>query len=312
MKIVNIHHPIDDEFRNDAKVVLAMGYFDGIHLGHQEVINRAKEIANQKHLPLAVLTYDHKPAVVYKQLSPHERRNIIMNDEKMKFMESMGVDKVFLVNYSFDFQNQTPQEFVDNYLIKFNVDTVVAGSDHTYGDKDATMDLLPKYAKNRFDVVSVDLKKFKYKKVSSTRIRRNLDDGHIKTVNELMGRPFHTVGTVVHGLARGRKLGYPTANIEHDELQWLPAIGIYVVNVHIGNDIYHGMASIGRNVTFGNSNPITVEINLLDFNNNIYGEVVGIDWLYLIRGEVKFEGVDKLIEQLKDDEDFTRMFFKNN
>lgn len=310
MKIINIHHPLKASFEQKEKIILAMGYFDGIHKGHQKVINQAKSIADEKGMPLGVLTYDHKPAVVYDQLSPHDKRDIILQKNKYKELERLGVDIVFEVNYSFNFQNQSPQEFVDNYLIRFNADTVVAGTDHTYGAKDATMDLLPKYASGRFDVVSVDLADYHLSKISSTRIRRNLDQGHIDTVNMLLGRPFTTDGTVVHGFARGRELGYPTANIDHDELQWLPVIGVYIVDVWIGEEKHHGMASIGRNVTFGDKNPITVEINILDFNDNIYGEVLEIDWLHRLRGEVKFEGVEKLIEQLKSDEQMTREYFK--
>lgn len=310
MKIINIHHPLKASFEQKEKIILAMGYFDGIHKGHQKVINQAKSIADEKGKPLGVLTYDHKPAVVYDQLSPHDKRDIILQKNKYKELERLGVDIVFEVNYSFNFQNQSPQEFVDNYLIRFNADTVVAGTDHTYGAKDATMDLLPKYASGRFDVVSVDLADYHLSKISSTRIRRNLDQGHIDTVNMLLGRPFRTDGTVVHGFARGRELGYPTANIDHDELQWLPVIGVYIVDVWIGEEKHHGMASIGRNVTFGDKNPITVEINILDFNDNIYGEVLEIDWLHRLRGEVKFEGVEKLIEQLKSDEQMTREYFK--
>ncbi|CAI2677414.1 riboflavin biosynthesis protein RibF [Apilactobacillus apinorum] len=310
MKIINIHHPLKASFEQKEKIILAMGYFDGIHKGHQKVINQAKSIADEKRMPLGVLTYDHKPAVVYDQLSPHDKRDIILQKNKYKELERLGVDIVFEVNYSFNFQNQSPQEFVDNYLIRFNADTVVAGTDHTYGAKDATMDLLPKYASGRFDVVSVDLADYHLSKISSTRIRRNLDQGHIDTVNMLLGRPFRTDGTVVHGFARGRELGYPTANIDHDELQWLPVIGVYIVDVWIGEEKHHGMASIGRNVTFGDKNPITVEINILDFNDNIYGEVLEIDWLHRLRGEVKFEGVEKLIEQLKSDEQMTRKYFK--
>lgn len=311
MQIIKInHHMSVSDISNQNKLVLAMGYFDGIHLGHQSVIARAKEIATEKNLDLAVLTYDHQPALVYKRLTTHQRRNIIMNDDKMHFFKRLGVQKVFLINYSFKFQSQAPQEFVDNYLVQLNVDTVVAGADHTYGSKEADMNYLPNYAKGRFKVEVVDLKKFDNLKISSSRIKRNLDDGHIDTVNKMLGRSFFTSGTVIHGYARGRELGYPTANIEHNELQWLPSIGVYVVEVVIGQQKFKGMASIGRNVTFGEKNPITVEINILDFNDNIYGEVIGINWLYRIRGEVKFNGVTPLIRQLKQDEEFTRKFFK--
>ncbi|UQS85471.1 riboflavin biosynthesis protein RibF [Apilactobacillus apisilvae] len=312
MEVIKIHHPINENLEFKNKCVLAMGFFDGVHLGHQKVINKAKNIADKKGLDLAILTYNHKPAVVYKQLDSHESRYLTLYNQKMSLFKNLGVNKVFLVSYTFDFQNQSPEEFVNNYLITFNVDTVVAGVDHTYGDKKANMDILPEYANGKFNVESVDLDNLNENKISSTAIRHNLDQGDIKTVNELLGRPFRTNGMVVHGLARGRELGYPTANIQHDEVQWLPNIGIYVVKVFIGGKKYRGMASIGRNVTFGNKNPITVEINILDFDHNIYGEDLSIDWLYRIRGEVKFNGINSLINQLKDDEKFTRNFFDKN
>ncbi len=202
--------------------------------------------------------------------------------------------------------------FVDDYLVQnFNADTVVAGFDHTYGDKNADMDLLPTYAKHRFEVVQVAPNLINNKKISSTRIRRNLEDGHIETVNKLLGRHFKNDGVIVHGYARGRELGYPTINIDYDGLQMMPSIGVYVTKVRIGNEWFEGMASIGRNETFGENNPITLEINLLNFNRNVYGETVRVEWLYKIRNQVKFTGIDNLIKQMDQDKIITERFFKN-
>ncbi|MHA8111210.1 riboflavin biosynthesis protein RibF [Lactobacillaceae bacterium Melli_B4] len=309
MQIFNIHHPmVDPEFK--TPVVIAMGFFDGLHAGHQKVIERAKQIADQKGVPLAVLTYDHHPSIVYTQLSDHDKRYLTLNDHKMDLLESIGVDIVFQIDYTYAFQAQSPQAFVDNYLCQFNAVAVVAGFDHTYGDRSANMHLLPEYVQDRFEVVEVPAVEIDDKKVSSSRIRKNLDAGHLATVNQLLGRPFVTRGTVVHGFARGRELGFPTANVEHSEYQWLPTIGVYIVRMQIGDQWYDGMASIGRNVTFG-SHPITVEINLFDFDHNIYGETVNVQWLYWTRGEVKFDGVDALIDQLHQDQTEAEQFLSN-
>ncbi|MBW1605494.1 riboflavin biosynthesis protein RibF [Lactobacillus sp. Sy-1] len=310
MEIFKIHHPMGNLQFNEP-VVLAMGFFDGLHLGHQRVIERAKQIADQKGVKLAVLTYDHHPSIVYQRLSAHDKRYLTLNDYKMDLLEQMGVQVVFQVSYTNAFQAQSPQQFVDNYLCRLNALVVVAGFDHTYGEKKATMHLLPEYVKDRFEVVEVASFDIDNKKVSSTRIRRNLDAGHIDTVNRLLGRPFVTSGTIVHGFARGRELGYPTANVEHSEYQWLPAIGIYIVRMQIGDQWYGGMASIGRNVTFGDAHPITVEINLFNFNQNIYGEDVQIEWLHWTRGEVKFNGVDALIKQLQADQKEAEKFLSD-
>lgn len=312
MKINFLHHPLDETHKFEDPVVLAMGFFDGVHLGHQEVINTAKKIADDLGVKLAVLTYDHHPALVYKKLSQHDKKYLTLKDEKMRIFKELGVDQVFVVNYSYKFQDQSPQEFVDNYLVRFNAVTVVAGFDHTYGEKSiANMENLASLAKGRFDVVTVNPILENEIKVSSTNIRKALDKGNVTLANKYLGRTFQTTGLIVHGDQRGRILGFPTINIEHDERQWLPGIGEYVVEVKIGDQVYQGMGSIGRNVTFEPNRPVTVEINLFDFNENVYGENVTIRWHKYLRGEIKFDSADELIEQLHQDEIVARNFFIN-
>lgn len=310
MKVTKIHHPMADSMRFSQPIVLAMGFFDGVHLGHQEVIATAVAKAHQLGIQAAVLTYDHHPQIVYKRLDEHERRYLTLDEQKMQLLEQLGVDQVFVINYSFAFQDQTPQEFIQNYLVRFNAQVVVAGFDHTYGEKQiATMERLPKYSRGQFDIITVPQLQQQNQKVSSTAIKAALDRGDVESANEMLGRSFTTKGTVVHGEQVGRTIGYPTINVDHDPLQWLPAIGIYVVKVKVGNNWVQGMASIGKNVTFYNDHPVTVEINLLDFDQNVYGEVVTIKWLKYLRGEIKFDGPEELIDQLKIDEQNTRQFF---
>ena len=279
MKVTQIHHPMDDSMTFPQPVALAMGFFDGIHLGHQRVIQTAIDRAKELGIQSAVLTYDHHPQVVYRQLDDHERRYLTLQPEKLALLEKMGVDQVFVVNYSYAFQEQSPEEFIHNYLLRFNARVVVAGFDHTYGEKKtATMDRLADYSQNAFEIITVGPVEQEQHKVSSTAIKAALDRGDVQAANQMLGRPFKTSGTVVHGEQVGRTIGYPTINVEHNPLQWLPTIGVYVVSVRIGDRWYPGMASIGKNVTFYADHPVTVEINLLDFHRNVYGEVVDVDW----------------------------------
>ncbi len=286
-------------------------FFDGVHRGHQAVLQRAKTIADERGLALAVLTYDHHPALVYEKLSRERNRYITVNQRKMALFEQLGVQIVYQVNFSSQFAALKPQEFVDQYLIGFHAQVVVAGFDHTYGPKDvATMARLPEFAKGRFEIVTVGKAEMQTKKISSSRIRHNLDQGDLQTVNELLGYRYRTVGTVMHGEARGRTLGYPTANVSHDAKYWLPGIGVYVTRLKIGNQWYQAMTSIGRNVTFGDGRPVTVEAYILDFHQAIYGEVVTVEWLYRLRGEVKFDSVEGLVAQLDQDALDTKAYFE--
>lgn len=311
MQVIQIHHPMSKTDALQQPVVLAMGFFDGVHRGHQAVLQRAKTIADERGLALAVLTYDHHPALVYEKLSRERNRYITVNQRKMALFEQLGVQIVYQVNFSSQFAALTPQEFVDQYLIGFHAQVVVAGFDHTYGPKDvATMARLPEFAKGRFEIVTVGKAEMQTKKISSSRIRHNLDQGDLQTVNELLGYRYRTVGTVMHGEARGRTLGYPTANVSHDAKYWLPGIGVYVTRLKIGNQWYQAMTSIGRNVTFGDGRPVTVEAYILDFHQAIYGEVVTVEWLYRLRGEVKFDSVEGLVAQLDHDALDTKAYFE--
>ncbi|GAY73109.1 riboflavin biosynthesis protein RibF [Lentilactobacillus kosonis] len=311
MEIVKLHYPLAENVGSKEKIVLAMGFFDGVHLGHQDVLHQAKQKAQELGAKFCVLTYDHHPAIVYKQLNAHEKRYLTLYDEKMRIFESLGVDRVYYTNYTYAFQNQTEQEFVDNFIKRFNAVAVVAGFDHTYGGTNtADMKHLPKYSDGKFEVITAKPVELADEKVSSSRIRQALDNCNIELADQLLGRPFRSSGVVVHGREVGRLLGYPTANVEHSELQWLPNVGIYIVRVEVAGKQHIAMASVGHNVTFSDTLPMTIEINILDFNQNIYGETLIVDWLSHIRDEVKFETTEQLTEQLYADEVFTRDYLK--
>lgn len=310
-KIIKLHYPLTDIIQ-PAQQVVVMGFFDGVHLGHQAVILKGKQLADDLGLELAVLTYQPHPSVVFKMLS-EPLKYITTSDKKAQILFDLGVSKIYNMQFTSLLAALQPQEFVDEVLMKLNPAVVVAGFDHLYGSdhQSANMSLLDTYAKKRFKVEIVPEISDKNGKIGSTSIKRYLSEGNLTEVNNQLGRIYTTTGIVVHGEARGRKLGFPTANILTPELERLPGIGIYSVRISIADQWYLGMASIGRNVTFGDNRPLTVEINILNFDSAIYGEEVIIEWHHYLRGEVKYDGVDSLIAQLKKDKIDTYHYFKN-
>ncbi len=307
MQVIKIHHPLDPHLIPTGPVVLAMGFFDGVHRGHQAVIRRAKKIARQRHLPLAVLTYTHAPGIVYRQY-PGGFKYLSTVQRKLDLLQQLGVNRVYLVSFTSQFANQSPQVFVDRYLVGFHSQVVVAGFDHTYGPATvATMAKLPDYARGRFEVVTVP--KFTgngQQKIGSRVIRQQIDNGQVQVANNELGYYYTTTGLIVHGLARGRTLGFPTINIETPTPERLPGVGVYATTVLINKHWYGGMASVGHNVTFGDHNQLTLEIYLFDFNQLVYGEEVRVRWYQYLRGEEKFSGAKELVAQLKRDEQAAR------
>lgn len=310
IKTTTLHYPIQN-FKQPVRQVVAMGFFDGVHLGHQAVIKRAKAEADALGVPLAVLTYDPHPSVAFKALT-EPLKYLTVVKQKAQLLETLGVSEMYKMQFTSQLAGLSPQVFVDEVLMQLNPVAVVAGFDHLYGsDKNqANMANLAIYAKARFDVIIVPEFDDLGLKIGSSKIRSALCVGDMQTVNRQLGRIYHTTGIVVHGEARGRELGFPTANVLTPELEWLPGIGIYAVKISIAGRWHIGMASIGRNVTFGDNRPITVEINILDFNQAIYGEDVTVAWHHHLRGEVKFNQVDDLITQLEKDKVATRTYFE--
>ena len=310
IKTTTLHYPIQN-FKQPVRQVVAMGFFDGVHLGHQAVIKRAKAEADALGVPLAVLTYDPHPSIAFKALT-EPLKYLTVVKQKAQLLETLGVSEMYKMQFTSQLAGLSPQVFVDEVLMLLNPVAVVAGFDHLYGsDKNqANMANLAIYAKARFDVIIVPEFDDLGLKIGSSKIRSALCVGDMQTVNRQLGRIYHTTGIVVHGEARGRELGFPTANVLTPELEWLPGIGIYAVKISIAGQWHIGMASIGRNVTFGDNRPITVEINILDFNQAIYGEDVTVAWHHHLRGEVKFNQVDDLITQLEKDKVATRTYFE--
>ncbi|MFK4566994.1 riboflavin biosynthesis protein RibF [Enterococcus sp. UD-01] len=310
MQIISIRHPFQKEQIPADDVVMVLGFFDGVHRGHQKVIQTGKEIAEKQGLKLAVMTFNQHPSIVFQKIVPENMKYLNSLAQKERLMADLGVDILYVVDFTSAFAHLAPQEFVDQYIVGLNAKVAVSGFDYTYGPKDiADVAHLPLYAKERFDVVTVSKEELDGVKISSTRIRELMEQGRMEAVTELLGYVYETEGTVVHGDARGRLLGFPTANIKVKSTVRLPKVGVYAVQIQIGDTWYVGMGSIGHNDTFGEGRELTVEVYILDFHQDIYGEQVVVRWNHYLRDQVKFNGAEPLIAQLKQDKADTAAYF---
>ena len=309
MQVIKLHHKYDPKQIPSDDVVLILGFFDGVHRGHQKVIEKGVELARKQQMKSALLTFNQHASKVCAKNS--DLKYLSSFTQKAEILADLGVDYVYQVAFTSAFSKLKPQEFVKEYIVDLHAKYVVAGYDYTYGPKEiANMKVLPLYAGGRFDIVQVDPQTYHDEKISSTRIRHLLAEGRIEDANVLLGRPYESRGVVVHGEARGRTLGYPTANLKIDDEVCLPKEGIYAVEVEVNHKKYYGMTSIGHNVTFGSLRPLSVEVNILDFSEDIYGEEIKLKWMHRLRSEEKFANVDALIKQLQQDEENTRSYFK--
>ena len=313
MKIIKIRHPYNPADIPTEEVVLVLGFFDGVHRGHQKVIKTGKAVADEKGLKLAVMTFTNHPSIVFHKVGASEMQYLTTLPQKEALMEWLGVDYLYEVEFTSTFAHLSPQTFVDQYIVGLHAQVAVSGFDYTYGPREiADVAHLPEYAKGRFEIVTVEKESDGGAKISSSRIRELLAEGNMEEANHLLGYPYTISGLVIHGEARGRLLGYPTANVNFSRYARLPMEGVYVCQLQVGDTWYEAMGSIGHNDTFGEGRQLTMEINILDFHEEIYGETVNVRWLHLIRNQVKFNSAEELIDRLKQDEEETRAYFEQN
>lgn len=285
----------------EKQCVVALGTFDGLHVGHQDVINVARRQARQRGHLLAVFTFQNHPL----ELICPERVPVALltREEKYSLLEKLGVE--LLIDLPFDRQlaSLSPAEFLQKLLL-LGISGIVVGENFTYGYKGAgNCKLLAEAAMdNSFSLEVRPLVKQQGEAVSSTLIRQKLLEGHVEAAARLLGRPYTITGIVAHGNERGRLLGFPTANLElADNRVALPPVGVYAVRVRLSQGSYKGMANIGNNPTFGDVNSLRLETHIFDFSDDIYGQSITIEFVAAIREQVKFNSLDALITQLQQD-----------
>lgn len=312
MEIIEIKHPYEEKEIVDEDIVLILGFFDGVHLAHQHLIKEGVKIAKERNLKAALMTFNRRPKIVYEKVPGGIYNNLTQFDQKAERVKDLGIDILYKVFFNSEMGNLPPEDFVEQYIVNWNAKVVVAGYDYTYGKPEiASMDHLPIHAKNRFEIIKIGEEKRAGKTISSTQIRNYIEEGKMKAANQMLGYPYETLGFVIHGDARGRELGYPTANIHSHPYTLLPKNGVYAVYFTVKGERYPGMASIGYNITFKDEKKLSVEVNIFDFNDKIYGDDIKIEWISYLRPEIKFDSINELIQQLEEDEENSRKILTN-
>ena len=295
-----------ENYTENTPKVLSLGMFDGVHFGHISIINLLKSVAQENNLETAILTFWPHPRKVF---NPNDEIKLLNTlNEKLNLLENANLDVVFLKSFDENFRNLTGEEFIRQILVqKLNVKHIIIGHDHVFGkNKSGNFELLQKLSKELdFVVQQLDAVKEGEFNISSTKIRNCLANGNIIGANKMLGYHYSVSGKVIDGKKLGRTIGYPTANIEVDELKLLPKKGAYIVEVYVKNKFYKGMLSIGTNPTV-NGDKLTVEVYILDFNEDIYGEEITVKFRDFLHEEIKFESLEKLIERLDEDKRLTK------
>jgi riboflavin kinase/FMN adenylyltransferase len=300
---VKIHYSLKDFDAN--KPVVTIGTFDGVHLGHQKVIKRLKEIAVKHGGETVIFTFHTHPRLV---TAPDETnlRLLTTLEEKTRLFEQYGIEHLVIYPFSKEFAELTYSKFVKNILVnEMETHCLVVGYDHKFGkNREGGFDYLEKCAiKFNFKIEKLDALVIEEESVSSTKIRQALQAGDIKKANQNLGYNFTLHGTVVDGKRLGRKLGFPTANIEaSDKHKIIPGYGVYAVKVFVDFKVFKGMLNIGTRPTFNNNaDNRSIEVNIFDFDGDIYGHEITLQFVDKIREEQKFDGIEMLIAQLQKD-----------
>ncbi|WP_409292344.1 bifunctional riboflavin kinase/FAD synthetase [Peribacillus sp. SCS-37] len=311
MKVYYLDHPHQHNKEEFPPHVLALGFFDGVHLGHMQVIGAARELARKEGMPLSVMTFDPHPSAVLGK-GTRVIQYITPLQEKIKLIEALGADQLFIVHFTEEFAKLLPQEFVDQYIIGLNVKQVMAGFDYSYGRLGrGSMETMPFHSRKQFTANTIGKHAVNGEKVSSTKIREYLSQGRTEELPELLGRFYKTAGTVIHGEKRGRQLGFPTANIALGDDFIYPATGVYAVKVLHDGSSYNGVCNVGYKPTFHDKKPDhpNVEVHIFDFDSSIYGESVEIEWHRRLRSEKKFGSLEELVAQIAMDKEEAKDYF---
>ena len=300
---MQVHYNLSD-FPNLSFPVVTSGTFDGVHLGHQTIIARLKELSLKFEGQSVVITYHPHPRMV---LQPNNTELELLNTlpEKIAHLEQLGVDHLLIIPFDNSFASLTSEDFIRKILVDIvHTRKLVIGYDHHFGkNREGSFDHLVEYGpKYGFEVEEIPAQDIDQVAVSSTKIREALRKGDIQAANRYLGYAYPFNGKVMKGRQLGRKIEFPTANLEIvPDRKLIPANGVYAVNVIVENAIYNGMMNIGFRPTVSDEKLRTIEVHIFDFDNDIYEKEIKVRMITRIRDEIRFNGIDELREQLKKD-----------
>jgi len=300
-------------YTNTHPSAVTIGTFDGVHLGHRTILERLVKTATDENLDSILLTFFPHPRMVLQKDVQLKLINTI--DERKELIKKTGLDQLVIHPFTKEFSRLTALQFVRDILVNcLNVKKIIIGYDHRFGrNRNATIEDLKEFGITYdFEVIEITAQELDEVAISSSKIRRALENGHIKTANSYLGYLFMLNGTIVKGKGIGKTLDFPTANLQVEEnYKIIPKNGVYVVQSNISGERVFGITNIGTNPTFGGSVK-TIETYFLDFNEILYDKFLKLEFLKRIRDEVNFETSDNLKEAIKKDESFAREYIKSN
>lgn len=292
-----------NEINNIKRSVVTIGNFDGIHKGHEVLIKKAVEHGKQNNIKSIVFTFENHPANYFVTDSI---KNIITNEQRINRLNELGVDIVVSIPFDECMTKISAQEFVEKILVdELHVEKIIVGYDFTFArNKEGNTNVLRKLSKQyNYELEVIKPIKIDGTRVSSTYIRNLLNEGNVYNIIPYLGHNYELQGTVVHAKKLGRTIGFPTANIEIDKEIIMPKNGIYATKIHIEGKTYFGATNIGYNPTV-NGSKLSIETNILEFSEDIYGKLIKIEFLERIRDEKKFLSLDELKNQLGKDTNY--------
>lgn len=286
-------------------LIAAMGFFDGIHLAHQALIQKTINLGKLKQRKTAIITFDVHPKTIIYEL---EYRYITPFQQKIAMLKHFNVDYIYVINFNENIAKSDPQHFIDEYLTA--IDTLVCGFDFKFGYRGSgNSDLLKK--QSRFDTVVIEQMRYEQAKIGSTHIRDLIEAGYVDQIPTTLGRFYSIRGEVIHGAKKGRLIGYPTANIDVDHFM-VPKTGVYITKTWYNDAWYDSMTSVGYNPTLNHQKLVSVESYLFDFDQTIYGEEIETYFLKRLRDEMKFDDVSTLIRRIDEDGKQSQEYLNNH
>ncbi len=293
--------------------VVTIGSFDGVHLGHKTLLSQLKSITSRYHGESVVITFDPHPRLLLEE-NPKGFALLTNLQEKITLIEALGVDHLVIVPFTHDFSQQSASSYLKDFIVRyFNPSAIVVGYDHRYGaGRTGDLDLMIKELSDfNIEIVEIDPLLIEQIAISSSAIRRALNAGYISIVNEQLGYNYFIRGIVVEGDKIGRTLGFPTANLAlKDPFKALPADGVYAAQVHLGNKTFQGMAYIGPRPVLGSDLARVIEVNLFDFDGNLYNKEIDLQLNSYIRADLDLNNLDELKNQLSEDKMNVKSFFE--
>jgi len=294
-----------DEYNESKSSVVTIGTFDGIHIGHQKIFNKVINASKQNNLSSVVLTFFPHPRIILNKYN--DIKMIDTLDEKIEHLEKIGIDNLIIHPFDKKFSLLSADQFIKEYLVeKLKLKHIIIGYDHRFGKgREASVSDLKEYSSDfNFIVDEIDAQEIEKITISSTKIRNSINQGDLETTKKYLGRFFSLTGKVVKGDGLGKQIDYPTANILIEEdYKIIPKDGVYYIRTKIYNKLYNGMMNIGHRPTIGNKAK-SIEVNLFNFNRDIYDKIISIDVVVKIRDEKKFSSINALKAQLAKDEEY--------